>query len=109
MPSAFNVQYTAINLATSGNNTVVAAQTLAGVSKSIKIWGLFIAPGAAQNIQLFDGGGAITGLMTTLANLSSAFTLPIGHYPWWSLAPGNAFIINLSANTQISGMLVWSI
>ena len=106
---AFNLQSTTINQATSGMRTLVPAQTVAGVSKSIKIWGLFITATAAQTITMYDGSAPFGGAMSILTNTTGQVLLPICTMPWWVLSPGNAFILNLGASTQISGIVVWSI
>ena len=104
-----NLQYTAINVATSGNQTIIPVQKIAGVVTAIKIWGLFLTATAAITVQPFDGTGAMSGTWALLGNTSGPAILPIGEMPWWVLADGNAFILNLGSSSQVSGTVVWSL
>ena len=107
MANARNLQYSAINTSSSGNTTIVAAQTVAGQPAFIKIWALWIVIAGITNITFYDGITALSGAAPMVAN-GSMFFAP-GTVPWLTASPNNAFIMNSSAGVQISGGVVWSL
>jgi hypothetical protein len=92
-----------INCTASGNNTVIFAITGCG----FRIWKLWLTAASAVNVTYFDGAStALSGPVGLVANGSQ--TLNYDGTPHFSTSIGNAFIINLSAPVQISGMVYYT-
>ncbi len=102
--TGLTVNYTIVDTAASGDNTIVAAQ---GGSKQIYVikW-MLMASGGANNVRWIDGTPTnLTGLMNLLANQPvSGSYCPVGHF---ATAANKLLKLNLSAATQVSGYVVW--
>lgn len=91
----------AIDFAAGGDNTIVAGVP----SQGIYIYKYFLVVAAAVNLKFWDGssgsGTALTGSIVLAANEAMVFTFDTR--PWYSVSSGNAFVINASNSTQVSG------
>jgi hypothetical protein len=98
------VQYAVVNTATSGNNTIVAAQA-AGVK--IRVVGyLLVAAGAVTaNFQSGAGGTTLTGAMS----LATGTPNKPGFNPqgWFETAAATLLNLNLGGAVQVSGFVAW--
>ena len=96
-----------ISEATSGDRTIIAAP---GSGNRIRILGLWLQNTAGTSITLIlkDSATAINGAGWILSTLAFA---PIVASPLAPLDLGNnaAFVINLSASTQVSGLVLYTI
>ncbi len=87
-----------IDCAASGDNTVVTLTS----AQTVKIWSLILWWNGAVSATLKDG--ATRNLMGPIAGVAQTrFILDETDHPWFTLTAGNAFIINLSGATQVSG------
>jgi len=104
------VPFTPINFSSNGDNTVIAG--VAG--KTIRVLSIFFKVQAAVNITFKDGASnALTGAMPFAAFDSLTFDFRSGPtvlepFPWFETAPGNAFVMNLSVGTQVSGTVYFT-
>lgn len=98
LPTTARTTQASLNIAASGDNTVVAAV----VGQTIRVWKILLVANAAVNIRFKDG--AATDLTATI-NLTAnqGIVLDLDAEPWFLTSAGNAFIINLSAAVQVSG------
>ena len=99
--------HASISEATSGDRTIIAAP---GAGSRIRILGLWLQNTAGTSITLIfkDGATAINGagwILTTLlfAPIVASPLAPL------DLADNAAFVINLSASTQVSGTVIYTI
>lgn len=98
------VQYTAINAAASGNNTLIAAQ---GAGIKIRVVGFFLANTTALTAKFQSGAGG-TDLTGPMALATLAFvTAPFSTGGWFETAANALLNLNLSAATQVSGVVAW--
>lgn len=87
-----------ININTTGDNIIVAA--VAG--QGVYVYKILLVVNAAVSITFKDGAGtALTGAISLIAN--EAIVLTFDTRPWFECSVGNAFIMNLSGNVQVSG------
>lgn len=97
-------QFAVVNTATSGNNTIVAAQ---GAGVKIRVVGfMLVAAGAVTaNFQSGAGGTTLTGAMSLITGVS----VPYGPGPWglFETAANAILNLNLSGAIQVSGFVVW--
>jgi len=90
----------------SGGGDIAAPAGTAG--KIIRVYKLFIVVTGASNITFKDGGStSLSGAMALAAN--GAITLDMDGNPWFTTSAGNAFNINSSAATQVSGTVYYTI
>ena len=90
-----------ISFATTGDNVIVAA--VAG--QIIQVYRIFLITTTAITLTFKDGAGTtLTGGLPLAAN--GAITLDHSGDPWFVTTAGNAFILNQSGTSQISGA-VW--
>jgi len=104
MPIKSVPQYSVIDAATLGDNTLVAA--VAG--KSIRILAAFmVASGGAITARFESGAGgtALTGLMDLAAD--GQLVLPFNGFGWFETAAGALLNLELSAATAVAGALVY--
>ena len=103
LPTAALSSRTAINAASSSDNTLIAA--VAG--QTIRVHKLFFVASGAVNIKFKDGASTdLTPAMPIYAG--GGFTLDFDGDPWFVTTAGNAFVLNLSAAVQISGRIYYS-
>lgn len=100
--------FAAINVATSGNNSIVAADAS---GRRIYVLGYCITFGGSVNAEWMDGTTAITGLLHGLngANIVAPLAPPImgSRQYWLATSAGNALQLNLSASTNVGGHVVY--
>lgn len=86
-----------INFTGSGSNLIIA-----GVANQIiRVYRYFVVVRIATDLTYLDGATALTGPVPLAANEAMVFTLDTK--PWYTCSPGNAFNINSSVGTQVSG------
>lgn len=104
------VKTAAVSISTIGDNTVIAA--VAG--KLITVVGMLLVNGAAtaNSVTVKDGANLLSGAMPLGIPPAPPFLLPDngpGGFDWFQTTNGtNSFILNLSAATQVSGV-IWYI
>jgi hypothetical protein len=101
--SALTPQYAAIDAATSGNNTLVAAVT----GKRIRVVALMLVAGGTVNVRFESGadGTALSGQIQLVAQ--AGFALPFNPAGWLQTAVGALLNLELSAAVSVDGMLVY--
>lgn len=103
LPTAALSTRTAINAASSGDNTLIAAV----VGQTIRVHKLFFIASGTVNIKFKDGAGSdLTPAMPLYAG--GGVTLDFDGDPWFVTTAGNAFVLYLSAAVQISGRIYYS-
>lgn len=86
------------SVSTIGDNIIVPA--VAG--KKLEIYRIILQSTGAQNMAFKDGAAtSLTGVMDFAA--LSGIVLDPTSLPWFEISAGNDFILNLSANTKVSG------
>lgn len=95
------VKYAAIDAATSGDNTIVAA--VAG--KKIRVVSLFYFAAGTVNVRFESGAGgtALTGQMQHVAQTGAV--LPMNEDGWFETAAGALLNLELSGNVSVDGSL----
>ena len=95
------LQRASISFATTGDNIIIAA--VAG--QIIQVYRIFFITTTAITLTFKDGASnALTGALPLAAN--GAITLDHSGDPWFVTTAGNAFILNQSGTSQVSGA-VW--
>jgi hypothetical protein len=91
----------AIDFANTGDNIIVPAVS----GQGIYVFKYFLVVGAAVDLTFWDGpsvsGNKLTGVISLATNEAMVFTFDTR--PWYSTTLGNAFIINASNSSQVSG------
>lgn len=95
-----------IDAATSGDNTLVAAQ---GAGNKIRVYAAFLVAAGTVNVRFESGaaGTALTGQMNLVAN--TGFVLPFNPLGWFETAANTLLNLELSAAISVDGCLVYSI
>ena len=105
--TSITIQRAAINAATSGDNTVIAA---AGSGLKIKILGLVLVVTGDVDVRFESGAGgtALTGVISLAAD-GNGFVLPMAqHGSHWLETTANALLnLELSGAVQVSGCIVY--
>ena len=100
------VRRTAINAATAGNHTLVPAAT----GKQTKLLGILLMGAGAVTVKLTNGAGGaeLTGPLS-LAVDGNGLLLPVAApgLHWLETTANTALVLNLSAATQVAGVLVY--
>lgn len=96
-------KFAAIDAATSGDNTLVAAVT----SKKIRVLSLFLVAAGTVNVRFESGAGgtALTGQMNLVAN--TGFALPYNPAGWFETASNTLLNMELSAAISCDGCLTY--
>lgn len=94
---AVTVKYAAIDAASSGDNTIVAAVS----GKKIRVLSLFLVSSGTVNVRFENGAGgtALTGQMNLVAN--TGFVLPHNPHGWFQCGTDNT-LLNLELNGAVS-------
>jgi hypothetical protein len=98
------VKYAAIDAASSGDNSAVAAVT----AKKIRVLAAFLTmTGTAVTIRFESGAGgtALTGQMTPAQG--QTITLPYNPHGWFETAAGSALNLELGGAQSVDGALVY--
>ena len=101
--NALTPKFAAIDAATSGDNTLVAAVA----SKKIRVLALFLVAAGTVNVRLESGAGgtALTGQMNLVAN--TGFVLPFNPAGWFETAVNTLLNLELSAAISVDGALTY--
>ncbi len=101
--AAITPKFSAIDAATSGDNTLVAAV----VGKKIRVVSLLLVSAGTVNARFEDGAGgsALSGQMNLVAN--SGFTLPFNPVGWFETTANTLLNLELSAAISVDGMLTY--
>lgn len=99
------IQYAKIAATTSGNTTVVAAQS--GKRIRVLAYNLISAGSVVVKFQSGAGGTDLTGAKTLVE--SSGIVCPQGPDGWFQTEPGDLLNINLSASVTVGGEMVYEV
>jgi hypothetical protein len=102
LPGVHQVKFAKIDVATSGDNAVVAAVTGA----KLTVVGFFLTSTGALSITFKSGSTAVSGAMAVAA-LGTLAVAGGPAAPLFQAAAGQALNINLSASTQVSGSVAY--
>lgn len=106
MPGYLNASFSS---AAGGDITAIAAVS----GTPIKIWRIFLANGVAtaQALILKDGATALTGAISLPSSVGGALNLDAGANanPLFTITAGNAFVVNESALTSVTGYVQYSL
>ncbi len=104
LSSALTPKYLAVDVNSSGDNTLVAAVS----GKKILVLGCVIVAAGAVNVRFEDGAGAtaLTGVINLTTN--SGFTLPLGLPGWFKTSTNTLLNLELSGATAVAGTLVYT-
>lgn len=96
-----NVKHVALDAATSGDNTLVAAVD----GKRILVTSLFLVSAGTVNVRFESGAGgtALTGQMNLVAN--TGFALNFNEYGWFKTEKGTLLNLELSGSVSVDGSL----
>jgi hypothetical protein len=87
----------AINFASSGDNTVIGSY-----GGPVKVYKLFLVAATATTITFKSGASvSLTGAITL--NSGGSVVLDVSDTPWFTTQKNDAFVINSSVASQISG------
>lgn len=98
--------FVAIDAASSGDNTLVAA---AGASNKIRVHQLFLVSAGTVNVRFESGAGgtALTGQMNLVAN--TGFVLPFSPIGWFETAADTLLNLELSGAVSVDGSLAYTV
>ena len=99
-----NLHTAAINVASSGDTTLVPAQ---GTGLKVRIWAYNFLAADVVNVTLKGGSTAFTGAYPCAAN--TGISCPPGGRPYFESAADEAIVINLSGEVQVSGLIVYEV
>ena len=103
MAGSSGILYAAIDAATSGDNTIVAAVT----GKRIIVMSCVLVAAGAVNARFESGAGgtALTGVMNLTTN--SGFTANFNECGWFATAAGSLLNLELSAAISVDGFMTY--
>lgn len=98
--------FLAIDAATSGDNTLLAAQ---GAGNKIRVHQLFLVAAGTTTVRFESGAGgtALTGQMNLVAN--TGFVLPYSPVGWFETAANTLLNLELSAAVSVDGNCVYTV
>jgi len=98
--------FVALDVATSGDNTLVAA---AGAGNKIRVHQLLLVSAGTVNARFESGAGgtALTGQMNLVAN--TGFVLPFSPIGWFETAANTLLNLELSAAVSVDGVLAYTV
>lgn len=94
-----------INIASSGDNTVIAATT----GKKTVVYKIWFVVNGAVNIKFKDGSTDLNAGAIHLTADGSSLTLPFDGKPHFGTTSGSAFKMNLSGAVQVSGQIYYAL
>jgi|SRR5215469_7752383 len=98
-----------INISTSGDNTLVAAQP----GRRVRVLGFLLAGAGAVNATWKDGAGTALSGPLALAAAGGTITAPIAppvvgsQLFWMATGVGQSLVLNLSAAVGVGGVVVY--
>lgn len=104
MPSVGSeTKYAVIDVATLGDNTLVAAVT----GKKLRVLAFFLVAAGAVTVRFESGAGgaALTGQMVLAAN--GVLSVPFNPEGWFETAAATLLNLELSAATSVDGAVVY--
>ena len=103
--TAITPVFAAISGATSGNNTLVAADA----TKKIRVFALSIVAVTAVDVRFESaaGGTALTGVMSFAAN--GGYVLPYNPLGWFETVANELLNMELGAAVQVSGSITYGL
>jgi hypothetical protein len=101
--TALTPKFAAIDAASSGDNTLVAAVN----PKKIRVLAAFLVSAGTVNVRFESGAGgsALTGQMNLIAN--TGFVLPFNPAGWFETASNTLLNLELSAGVSVDGALTY--
>lgn len=98
--------FAAIDAATSGDNTLVAA---AGAGNKVRVHQLLLVAAGTVNARFESGAGgtALSGQMNLVAN--TGFVLPYSPIGWFETAANTLLNLELSAAVSVDGVLAYTV
>ncbi len=104
LPSALTPKYLAVDVNSSGNNTLVAAVT----DRKILVLGCVLIAAGAVNIRFQDGAGgtALSGVLNLTTN--SGYTAPLALPGWCKTSTNTLLNLELSGAVAVAGWLVYT-
>ena len=104
MPATRPVKFAAIDAASSGDNTLVAAVT----GKKIRVLSVFyvVANTVTTRFESGAGGTALTGQMVH-ASAGDTLVLPFSPCGWFETAAGSLLNLELSGAVSVDGCLAY--
>ena len=102
-----SIHYAAINCATSGDNTLVAAVT----GKIIRVMAMHLMSDADVLVRLESGAGgtAMTGIMSLEDTNGRFITLPFSQVGWCQTAASALLNLELSGAEDVDGLLAYAL
>lgn len=102
------VLFAAITASASGATQVVAAATLNGTARKIRVVSYVIVANAAVNVKFQSHtAGDLTGLLYNAAN--GGVAAPFSPVGWFETVAGEALDINLSGAVAVGGHLTYTL
>lgn len=98
----YPVNSVAVNFATSGDNTILAAQ---GAGKRIAVIGAFIQSDGTVDFRFEDGAGGTAKTGQQPLAVREGFILPIGSHPWFVGSANTLLNGELSAAVNVHGIV----
>lgn len=101
--TALTPKFAVINVASSGDNTIVAAVT----DKKIRVLQMMLMAGGDVDVRFESGAGgtALTGIMELLAQVG--FVLPFSPVGWFETAASALLNLELSGAVNVDGVLAY--
>lgn len=98
--------FAAIDVASSGDNTLLAAQ---GAGNKIRVHQLFLVSAGTVTVRFESGAGgtALTGQMNLVAN--TGFVLPFSPIGWFETAANTLLNLELSAAVSVDGNFAYTV
>ncbi len=106
--AATKPNFTAVSAASSGDNTLLAAQTDEyGNDVKIRVIAVYLRSVTAVAVRFESGAGgtALTGVMSMGA--TDDICLPHNPEGWFETAAGSLLNLELGGAVQVSGVIVW--
>lgn len=93
---------TPINIAAAGDNVLIVSSGEGG----IEIWELFIWNVVAQNLEVRDSAGTLTGPLNAFP-AAAGLSFPYTGAPHFYLPQGRSLVLRCQNATQVSGFVNW--
>lgn len=103
-----NLRALPLNIATTGNTTVIPANQLGVGIGTIRVWKIILNGGGANTIT-FYGGAAPLGSPIVFTAAGASATLLKDEQPYVECPPGQPLIINTTSASAVTGELWYSL